>query len=120
MNFRSRRLIGAIITTIFASLLAVVPLAEMASAQTAFTTPRYVRTIGGAGRPGVFSWGVEYNPVTNEVLVSDYLNFKIRRYDLQGNHLGDFWRDNAAGVFSPKNEKIVLDPGSLQGIHDMP
>ena len=64
MNFRSRRLIGAIITTIFASLLAVVPLAEIASAQTAFTTPRYVRTIGGAGRPGVFSWGVEYNPVT--------------------------------------------------------
>ena len=108
MNFRSRRLIGAIITTIFASLLAVVPLAEIASAQTAFTTPRYVRTIGGAGRPGVFSWGVEYNPVTNEVLVSDYLNFKIRRYDLQGNHLGDFWRDNAAG----QPYTVAVDPNS--------
>lgn len=68
--------------------------------------PRYVRTIGGTSRPGVFSWGVQYNPVTDEVLVGDYLNFKVRRYDTNGNHLGDFWRDNHVG----QPYTIAVDP----------
>jgi len=39
------------------------------------------------GRPGVFAWGTQWNPVTNEMLVGAYyLNFKVRRYDLAGNH----------------------------------
>jgi hypothetical protein len=87
----------------WAALLAVallapaIVLAAAGPANAAFVTPQYVRSIGGSGRPGVFSWGVQHNPVTNEILVSDYLHFKIRRYDLNGNHLGDFWRDNACG-----------------------
>ena len=35
--------------------------------------------------------------MTNEVLVGDYLNFQVRRYDTNGNHLGDFWRNDALG-----------------------
>jgi DNA-binding beta-propeller fold protein YncE len=81
------------------------------AANAAVFPPRYVRTIGGAGRPGVFSWGVQYNPVTNEMLVSDYLNFKIRRYDLQGNHLGDFWRENHVG--QPYTVAVDHQDGSI-------
>jgi DNA-binding beta-propeller fold protein YncE len=54
----------------------------------------------------VFSWGVQWNPVTNEILVGDYLNFQVRRYDTNGNHLGDFWRDNAYG----QPYSIAVDP----------
>src|SRR3712207_5203772 len=109
MKIRSRRRTGAVTAALLlAQLLLLMPASTPASAQTAFVTPRYLRTIGGDGRPGVFSWGVEYNPVTNEVLVSDYLNFQIRRYDLQGNHLGDFWRPNSIG----QPYTIAVDPNS--------
>ena len=83
-----------LLVALLAPLMVLVVQASPASAET--FPPRYVRSIGGAGRPGVFAWGVQWNPVTNEILVSDYLNFKIRRYDMQGNHLGDFWRDEAS------------------------
>ena len=78
-------------------------------ADAALTTnqqPRFERSIGGQGRPGVFAWGVQYNPVTQEVLVGDYLNFKIRRYDKQGNALGDFYRPDHLG----QPYSIAVDP----------
>lgn len=68
--------------------------------------PRFERSIGGQGRPGVFAWGVQYNPISQEVLVGDYLNFKIRRYDKQGNALGDFYRSDPMG----QPYSIAVDP----------
>ena len=47
-----------------------------------------MRSIGGNGRPGVFPWGVQYNPVSNEVIVGDYLNNQIRRYTPTGRSSG--------------------------------
>jgi hypothetical protein len=78
-------------------LVPLLVLSNIAPAAAAFTTPRYVRSIGGMGRPGVFSWGTQWNPISNEMLVGDYLHFKVRRYDLSGNHLGDFWNDGDCG-----------------------
>ena len=80
-----------------ALLVPLLVLSTIAPASAAFLTPRYVRSIGGMGRPGVFAWGTQWNPVTNEMLVGDYLHFKVRRYDLAGNHLGDFWNDGDCG-----------------------
>jgi DNA-binding beta-propeller fold protein YncE len=55
--------------------------------------PGFVRSIGGAGEAGVYPWGMEYNPVTDEILVGDYWNFKVRRYDrVTGRQLGAFFR----------------------------
>ena len=99
-----RRLLATILAALTIAQGLVLVTASVANA--AVFPPRYVRTIGGAGRPGVFAWGVQYNPVTHEILVSDYLNFKIRRYDQQGNHLGDFWRDNHVG----QPYTIAVDP----------
>lgn len=78
---------------IAASLVAaaVVPATTRASAAT-WTQPSFVRAISGHGEPGVYAWGIAYNPVSNEVLVSDYLNFAVRRYDMNGNLLGSFYR----------------------------
>jgi NHL repeat/Bacterial Ig domain len=94
-------------TVLLLSLLAGLLVSiQVGVAQAASFPPEYLRTIGGSGRPGDFSWGVQYNPVTNEILEGDYLNFQIRRYDLNGNHLGDFWRDDAYG----QPYTIAVDP----------
>ena len=100
-----RRALSALIVgaTALSVSLATVP---QATAIGAGQQPRFERSIGGQGRPGVFAWGVQYNPVTEEVLVGDYLNFKIRRYDKQGNALGDFYRPNHLG----QPYSIAVDP----------
>ena len=58
----------------------------------AWAPPGFVRTIGGPGEAGVYAWGMEWNPVTLELLVGDYWNYQIRRYDLQGHEVGAFYR----------------------------
>lgn len=62
-----------------------------------FSVPQFVRTISGNGRPGVYPWGAQYNPVSNEVVVGDYLNNQIRRYSPEGRILGSFYRPDATG-----------------------
>ena len=85
----------ALVLTLLAGVLAIVP--NVKPAQAAQLTPKYLRTIGGDGRPNVFAWGTQYNPVTNEILVGDYLNYQIRRYDPTGKYLGSFFRPNPQG-----------------------
>ena len=101
-----RTLVVTVVLGLAAVLLAQVASPPAASALTANQQPRFERSIGGQGRPGVFAWGVQYNPVTQEVLVGDYLNFKIRRYDKQGNPLGDFYREDHTG----QPYSIAVDP----------
>jgi DNA-binding beta-propeller fold protein YncE len=84
-----------------------------APAQAAWTQPSLIRSMGGSGEPGVYAWGIQYNPVSNEMLVGDYLNFQIRRYDLNGNYLGAFWRPDANGqpyslAVDPRNGDILV------------
>ena len=72
-----------------------------------------MRSIGGNGRPGVFPWGVQYNPVSNEVIVGDYLNNQIRRYSPDGKILGSFYRPNSTGQpysigVDPRNGDIYV------------
>ena len=102
-----RALSAGVVLGLAAALLALVMTPQSASAAlTANQQPRFARTIGGAGTPGVFAWGVQYNPVTDEVLVGDYLNNKIRRYDKDGNALGDFYRPDPLG----QPYSIAVDP----------
>ena len=58
-------------------------------ASAAFATPALVRSIGGTGRAALFPWGMAFNPVTNGFVVSDYLNYQLRRYAADGTYLGD-------------------------------
>ena len=83
----ARRLAGVVVLGLLAALLVQMS-PPAASALTANQQPRFERSIGGQGRPGVFAWGVQFNPVTDEILVGDYLNFRVRRYDKDGQPAG--------------------------------
>ena len=47
------------------------------------------RLIGGPSNPGLSAWGVAYNPVSNELLVGDYVTSQVRRMTPAGVYLGD-------------------------------
>lgn len=103
---RLRTTVMVVVLGLMAALLVQIAAAPASTALNANQQPRFERSIGGQGRPGVFAWGVQYNPVTQEVLVGDYLNFQVRRYDKQGNPLGDFWRPDHTG----QPYSIAVDP----------
>lgn len=71
-------------------------------------TPGFVRTIGGVGAAGVYAFGVEFNPFTNEVLVGDYWNYQARRFDLSGKEVGSFYEPPAQRRGQPY--AIAVDP----------
>lgn len=82
-------------------------------ADAAWGVPQFVRTVAGNGRPGVFPWGAQYNPVSNEVIVGDYLNNQIRRYTPSGKIIGSFYRENSTGQpysigIDPRNGDIYV------------
>src|SRR5262245_37058661 len=83
-----------LVALVVALTAVVAPLAlAPASAAPPGHTPRFVRTIAGPGEAGVYAWGMEYNPVSDEILVGDYWNYQIRRYDPDNGHeIGAFYR----------------------------
>lgn len=76
-----------------ASLLAASLVAATAGPASAVWSgpPGFVRTIGMRGEAGVYPFGMEFNPVTQEILVGDYWNYRVRRYALNGTALGSFY-----------------------------
>ena len=67
---------------LFAALVAGASLALPAAAappRAAWTAPQVERIIGAPSRPGVAAWGITYNPVTDEILVGDYVSDQVRR-----------------------------------------
>lgn len=101
------------------SLLATAPArADVASSPSApaaaigaratWTAPAFVRTMGARGSAGLYAWGVAYNPVTNETLVGDYLNYQVRRFSTGGTLLGSFYRSPADRRGVP--EGLAVDP----------
>ena len=47
------------------------------------------RLIGAPSFPGVAAWGLAYNPVSDELIVGDYVSRQVRRYTRDGVYLGD-------------------------------
>jgi DNA-binding beta-propeller fold protein YncE len=89
VNARARRALRASILIVVTTAATLVP-AQGAFA--AWSAPTFVRSIGGPGEARVYAWGMEWNPITNEILVGDYWNYQIRRYDTSGHELGAFYR----------------------------
>ncbi|HEX6845143.1 MAG TPA: Ig-like domain-containing protein [Actinomycetota bacterium] len=118
MSRRSAGLLAGVLVAM--SLVVAIP----TPAQAAWTAPSLVRSIGGRGEPGVYAWGIQYNPVSNEIVVGDYLNYQIRRYALDGTYLGSFYRTGSAGQpysisIDPRNGNIIvpeLRDGGPQGV----
>jgi hypothetical protein len=68
------------------------------AAAAGWTAPTFLRNISGPTRPGVAAWGLAYNPVTDEFIVSDQISNQIRRFSRSGQYLGDF--DNPDSIIS--------------------
>jgi hypothetical protein len=79
---------AAIVLLVAAELI----VATAGPASATWSPPGYVRSFGGRGEAGVYAWGMAYNSVSNEVLAGDYWNFKVRRYDMDGEQTGSFFR----------------------------
>jgi DNA-binding beta-propeller fold protein YncE len=79
-----------------------------APATAAWNPPGFDRSIGGSGLAGVYAWGLQYNPVTDEILVGDYFNFNVRRFDRDGNALGAFGRPATERSGQPYS--LAVDP----------
>src|SRR5688572_7457183 len=89
---------GALATALLVVMAVVVAPTPGPAGAATVANPAFVRSIGGAGQPGVFAWGIQYNPVSNEMLVGDYLQLKIRRYDATtGAAKGEFYRTGNKG-----------------------
>ena len=88
------------------ALLFSVLVVAQGEARADWSPPAFERSMAGIGRPGVYAWGLAYNPVSDEIIVSDYLNFKVRRYSTDGRHLGDL--DDQPG----EPWSVATDPNS--------
>ena len=103
------RLVGLL--TIAAGLVALGTVTQTAEA--AWSVPQFVRSVSGNGRPGVFPWGIQYNPVSNQIVVGDYLNNQIRLYTPDGKIVKSFYRPDANGQpysigIDPRNGDIYV------------
>lgn len=106
---RNRRAIG--IATVFATFTAVLAGIFASPAAAAWSQPNYVRSIGGRGEAGVYAWGIQYNPVSDEILVGDYWNFLVRRFSrTTGKELGSFYRP--ANVRNGQPYSLAVNPTS--------
>lgn len=107
---RLRPVLAALTAALAATLVTTglaTPAPERAEAAS-WSAPVFERTYGGRGAAAVYSWGIEHNPVTGEILVGDYWNFQVRRYGTDGHHRGSFFRSPAQRKGQPYT--ISVDP----------
>lgn len=93
-----------------APLLTAAPSAASAAVtdDAAWRTPSFVRAIGARGSAGLYAWGIAFNPVSNHVLVGDYLNYQVREFTTAGTLLKSFYRSASERRGQP--EGIAVDP----------
>jgi DNA-binding beta-propeller fold protein YncE len=65
-----------------------------------WTEPVFQRVVGGPASPQVYAWGTVHNPVTGELLVSDYVNKTVRRYSAAGEYLGNTEGPSNIGLYA--------------------
>ena len=104
---RSHRSNRPLATAMVAALVAGALLAAPAVAAP-WVAPHVERIIGGPSRPGIAAWGVAYNPVTDELLVGDYVSKQVRRYERDGTWIADF--NNPLGYIPGVVSAIAVDP----------
>jgi DNA-binding beta-propeller fold protein YncE len=81
-------------------------ISKPASAQT-FTGMRPERIMAAPSMAALVPWGVAYDPVSGDLLVSDYDSNQVRMFNLQGTFLGDV---GAGGTQNGPPGSIAVDP----------
>jgi DNA-binding beta-propeller fold protein YncE len=96
---------AALPAALVAAVLLGLPVAATAAP---WTAPHVERIIGAPSRPGVGAWGLAYNPVTDEMIVGDYVSDQVRRYTRSGTWIADF--SNPRGYIPGVVSAIAVDP----------
>lgn len=68
--------------------VAAQPLTGVAAAADSSVSLVPIRTIGGSGHAGLYGWGVAYDPTDDTILVGDYWNFRVARFNTDGTPAG--------------------------------
>jgi DNA-binding beta-propeller fold protein YncE len=100
-----RRTSHCALVTVALTAATMVPAAP---ASAAWSPPGFVRSIGGRGEAGVYPFGAAYNPFSDEILIGDYWNYWVRRYDTAGSPLGSFYRNASQRRGQPY--AVAVDP----------
>src|SRR5438270_11083065 len=105
MSCGKRRMLAVLAIT---SVLLAASLATPASAAT-FVAPTWTKQIGGPGRAFVYPWGIA-TAIDGTILVGDYVNGNIKRFDTSGTFLGQFGSlGGGNGQFQQPNS-VAVDP----------
>lgn len=107
MRTHARRLTAWLVSGVVV-IAGLVGVSVTPAAAAGYQPPGYVRTVGGFGEAQVYAWGMEYNPVSGEILVGDYWNFQVRRYSTSGEYIGSFFRSASQRKGQPYT--IAADP----------
>ena len=70
--------------------VSVALVAPTGTAQTSLASP--VRIVGGPGHAFLYGWGVAASPNGRTMYISDYWNFEVKRFALDGTYLGPIAR----------------------------
>lgn len=78
----------AAVLAVAGTAVATAPLAGVAAAADPSVSLVPIRTIGGTGHAGLYGWGVAYDPTDDTILVGDYWNFRVARFNTDGTSAG--------------------------------
>ena len=111
-----KRWMRAVAGGLSAALLATAGVVASGStpASAVWSPPAYVRSLGGDGVPALYTCGASSttpSPTTSSSAITS--SFQMRRYDMQGNPLGDFFREDQKGqpysvAVDPRNGDIYV------------
>jgi DNA-binding beta-propeller fold protein YncE len=79
-----------------------------ASPDVVWTPPQPEQVMGTASAPALAAWGLAVNPVSDEVIVGDYVSAQVRRFSPSGTYLGDFKNPN--GTLGGVASALAVDP----------
>ena len=89
----------------------------LASAAGAAPTVTFQKSYGFSGPAGIYAYGMEWDASDNTILVGDYWNYRVWRYDTDGNLIGSVSQHAAVvGEVRHEDEARRQVEGGLGGL----
>jgi sugar lactone lactonase YvrE len=89
-------------------LASLVWLAPLKAGASTFTPPTFLRTIGGPGHAFIYPWGMA-TANDGTILMSDYNNYNIRRFNTSGTSLQTFGGTHNPGCPNQQPYSVTVD-----------
>ena len=76
-----------------------------------FTNPTFDMNIGTVGHAFVYPFGMAWDPTSNTLLVDDYVNYNVKRFNSDGSFNTSYSsKGTKTGQFSEQPSEIAVDP----------